>query len=173
MERSKDKMRPSLTRSSDLKAPSETVEKPTAGRDAHGHFAANNTVGLASRFTATIKKGLGTSGATGEAAVVAKDARRVFAHVLRSLPSDAAPVRALLAVYSRHAALHSYYTLLAESAGLETPRGLELLVIADRQSQRAERTLVTVHDLARVHAELALKDAPQKNKAWIVQDGDE
>jgi hypothetical protein len=87
--------------------------------------------------------------------VVGRDARRVFGHVLASLPSDAPPVRALLAVYARHQALHAYYTTRAEELGLDSEDGLALLVVADRQSQRAERVLVTCHDLARVHAAAA------------------
>jgi hypothetical protein len=150
------KVRPTLPRASDLEAP-EAEAKPTAGRGAHGHFAGANRIGLEARFVHTVRKALGSGDATGAALVVARDARRVFAHVLRSLPSDAAPVRALLAVYARHQALHAYFTLKAEATGLDTPKGLSLLAVADRQSQRAERTLVTCHDLARVHADLAKK----------------
>ena len=151
VERSHGKARPTLPRASDL-TPAEAAGKPTAERTSHGHFAAGNAVGLGSRFTATVKKSLGRADATGAALIVARDARRVFAHVLASLPSDAPPVRALLAVYARHQALHAYFSLAAEAVGLDTDRGLALLVVADRQSQRAERVLVTVHDLARVHA---------------------
>lgn len=154
IEYSKGKARPTLPRASGL-APKEADEKPTGGRDAHGHFAAGNAVGVGARFTATVRKSLGkagATGATGAALVVASDARRVFGHVLTSLSSDAPPVRALLAVYARHQALHAYYSNRAEELGLDTPEGLALLVVADRQSQRAERVLVTCHDLARVHA---------------------
>lgn len=153
MERSKNKYRPSLTRASDLRPP-KAVGKPTGGRAGHGHFAVGNPHGLGARFTHTVKKSLGTTEAKGDALVVSRDARRVFGHVLASLPSDAPPVRALLAVYARHQALHAYFTTKAEELGLDTPRGLELLAVADRQSQRAERVLVTCHDLARVHADM-------------------
>jgi|SRR5579859_1157889 len=174
VERSHGKARPTLPRSSDLHTP-EPAAKPTDGRGAHGHFAAGNPIGVGARFTHTVRKSLGAQAATGDALVVARDARRVFGHVLAALPSDAAPVRALLAVYARHQALHAYYTLRAEAAGLDTPAGLKLLEVADRQSQRAERVLVTVHDLARVHAarrpdtwalppgfELVEEDAPKE-----------
>ncbi len=155
-ERSHGKLRPALTRASDLVA-TESGAKPPEARTPDGRFAAGNRAALAARFTHTIRKALGTKAASGEALIVARDARRVFGHVLRSLPSDAPPVRALLAVYARHQALHAYYTVRAEAAGLDTPEGLKLLEVADRQSQRAERVLVTCHDLARVHAELAAK----------------
>lgn len=150
-ERSHGKARPSLVRASDL-SPTEAAPKPTDGRTRDGRFAAGNRTGLAARFTATVRKALGTKAATGEALIVARDARRVFGHVLAALPSDAPPVRALLAIYARHQALHAFYTLRAEALGLDTEAGLKLLEVADRQSQRAERVLVTVHDLARIHA---------------------
>jgi hypothetical protein len=152
IEQSHGKARPTLVRASDLTA-ADTAPKPTDARTADGRFAAGNRAALAARFTATIRKALGSKAATGEALIVARDARRLFSHTLASLPSDAPPVRALLAIYSRHAALHAFYTLKAETLGLDTPDGLKLLEVADRQSQRAERVLVTCHDLARVHAE--------------------
>jgi hypothetical protein len=164
MERSKGKLRPSLTRASDLK-PAESDAKPADARAPDGRFAAGNRASVGARFTATIKKSLGSKGASGEALIVARDARRLFGHTLASLPSEAPPVRALVAIYSRHAALNAYYTLKAEAAGLDTERGLELLSVADRQSQRAERVLVTCHDLARVHAKAA--DAASFDTPWL------
>lgn len=150
-ERSKGKMRPSLVRSSDLQAP-VTDAKPTDGRDAHGHFAAGNRSAVDARFTATIKKGLGSKAAEGDSKIVGRDARRVFAHTMRAMPSDAPPVRALVAIYSRHVALHGFFTCAAETAGLTTVAGLKLLEVADRQSQRAERVLVTAQDVSRTCA---------------------
>jgi hypothetical protein len=152
LERSHGKVRPTLPRASDL-TPSEAAEKPTAQRDEHGHFAAGNRTGVGARFANQLKRAMGSAAAGGEVAIVARDARRVFANILPTLPSDAAPVRALLAIHSRHVALHAFFTARAEAAGLQTDAGLKLLEVADRQSQRAERVLVTVHDLARVHAE--------------------
>jgi hypothetical protein len=89
-ERSHGKARPALPRASDLR-PTEAAQKPTGGRTADGRFAAGNRTGLAARFTATIRKSLGTHAATGEALIVARDARRLFGHTLASLPSDAPP----------------------------------------------------------------------------------
>ena len=153
-ERSHGKARPTLVRASDLQ-PTDSAPIPTDGRTADGRFASGNRVSVGNRFKRTLRKVLGDRADNGEAGIVAADARRVFSHVLRSLPSDAAPVRALLAVHARHLALHAFYTTKAAAAGLDTEEGLKLLEVADRQSQRAERVLVTVHDLARVHAEAA------------------
>lgn len=152
IEKSHGKARPALVRSSDLRASGDTASKPTAERDAHGHFAAGNRSAVAARFTATVKKALGSKAAAGEARIVTRDAKRVMSHILRALPSDAAPVRVLVAIHARHVALHGYYTAKAEEAGLDTNRGLELLAVADRQSQRAERVLVTATDIARTCA---------------------
>ena len=101
----------------------------------------------------------------GEAGIVAGDAKRIMVHVLRSLPSDAAPVRVLAGIHARHVALNAYFTAKAEAAGLDTEQGLALLTVASRESQRAERTLVTLHDLARVHAEADAKRQPFGNIA--------
>jgi hypothetical protein len=169
IERSHGKARPALPRASDLRTP-ESAEKPTDARRPDGRFGPGNRASVGARFTATIKKSLGTKAATGEALIVARDARRLFGHTLASLPSDAPPVRALLAIYSRHAALHAYYTLKAEALGLDTPEGLKLLEVADRQSQRAERVLVTCHDLARVHANAEKGRAGANDTPWLVKE---
>jgi hypothetical protein len=120
---------------------------------------------LGARWKHTLKKALGNSAAEGDAGVVASDAHRVMLHVLRSLPSDAAPVRVMVAIHARHVALNAYYTRAAELAGLDTPEGLALLVVADRQSQRAERVLVTCHDLARIHAQASKR--PGELPPWL------
>ncbi len=149
-ERSKGKMRPSLVRGSDLR-PAETDTKPTDQRAVHGHFAVGNRSAVEARFKHTVKRSLGTSG-DGEVGIVASDAKRIYLHVLRSFPSDAPPVRVLVAIHARHAALHAYYTVKAEQAGLTTPEGMALLAVADRQSARAERVLVSAQDMARACA---------------------
>lgn len=151
LERTHGKLRPGLPRASDLTEP-PTAEKRPTGRDALGHFVKGNRSAVGARFTHAVRKSLGSKASSGEALVVANDARRVFAQVLRSLPSDAPPVRALLSVYSRHQSLHAFFTCKAEAVGLDTPKGLELLEQANKQSQRAERVLVTCFDLARICA---------------------
>ncbi len=150
-ERSHGKARPSLVRASDLR-PAEPDANRTGERDARGQFAAGNRTGALARFQATVKKSLGSGGTDSETGIIARDARRVFANVMRALASDAAPVRVLVAIHARHVALHGYYTAKAEAAGLETTQGLKLLEVADRQSQRAERVLVTAQDVARTCA---------------------
>lgn len=151
IERSHEKARPTLPRASDLASP-VTDGKPTDARGSHGHFTAGNRSALGARFKATLRKSLGNKASDGDVLTVYRDAQRVFAHTIRSLPSDAAPVRTLVVLHARHVALHGFFTAKAETAGLETELGQKLLVIADRQSQRAERVLVTALDVARVCA---------------------
>lgn len=168
LERSHGKLRPALVRASDLQ-PVESGGSRSDARDRHGRFAPGNRASVGNRFKRTLRKVLGDQADAGEAGVVAADARRVFSHVLRALPSDAAPVRGLLAMHARHLALHAYFTTKAAAAGLDTEAGLKLLAVADRQSQRAERVLVTVHDIARIHAaKLPVPDplAPPVGFTW-------
>jgi hypothetical protein len=161
-ERSHGKARPTLPRASDLH-PGDAGPKPREGRTPGGHFAAGNRLGVGARWKATLKKALGSTASVGETGIVAADAQRVMSHVLRSLPSDAAPVRVMVAIHARHVALNAYFTAKAEAAGLDTEAGLALLAVADRQSQRAERVLVTCHDLARVHAEQDAASRPPED----------
>jgi len=165
IERSHGKARPTLPRASDL--PNDDPDrKPSGGRAEGGRFAAGNRIGIGARWKATLKKALGTTG-EGEAGIVAADAQRVMTHVLRALPSDAAPVRVLVGIHARHVALHAFYTAKAEAAGLDTEKGQKLLEIADRQSQRAERTLISAIDVARTHA----AKKPKANQ-WLTTPGE-
>lgn len=162
LERSHGKMRPGRVRAHDL-IPPKSVVKPPSGRDANGNFAPGNRIGVGARWKNTVRKALGSTANPGTVGIVARDAARVMAHVLRSLPSDAPPVRVLVAIHARHVALNAYFTAAAEAAGLDTPEGRELLAVADRQSQRAERTLVTALDVARVSA---TREQPLPGPTW-------
>lgn len=163
IEKSHGKARPTLPRSSDLASP-EADAKPTDERSTHGHFAAGNRTGLDARFKATVKRALGNKASSGEVRAVYRDALRVFSTTLRSLPSDAGPVRTLCALHARHVALNGYFTAKAEEAGLDSMAGARLLEIADRQSQRAERVLVTAMDVAKTCAEVSAKNT---KPAWM------
>jgi hypothetical protein len=92
-------------------------------------------------------------GHEGEALILAKDTRRVLGQLLQSLPSSAPPVRVLATISARHTVMNGYFVAKAEAAGLDTERGQALLAIASRESQRAERTLISAMDVARVCAE--------------------
>ena len=166
-ERSKGKMRPRLPRASDMRT-SKTEADRSADHDRRGLFTAGNRAAKGSGLKRVTRKAMGDRAATGEAAIVARDARRVGSAVLSSLPSDAAPVRVLVAMHARHVALHAYYTHLAEVAGLDTPEGLKFLEVADRQSQRAERVLVTAQDMARVCASETEKRRAYVEPTWAI-----
>jgi hypothetical protein len=146
-ERSKGKMRPSLVRSSDL-VTVETEANPTDGRGPDGRFAPGNRVSVGSGCRRTQKKLLGPHAGREDERLVRRDAFRVFTQTMLSMPSDAPPVRSLVSLHSRHVALAAYYGALASAAGLASDAGMTLQAVADRQSQRAERVLVTAIDVA-------------------------
>jgi hypothetical protein len=150
-EKSKGKVRPALPRASDL-GQGEAAGKPTEGRADGGRFAAGNAIGLGARWKASVKKALGPHAVAGAVEVIRGDAERIYLAVLRSVGSDAAPVRALAALHARHMALHAFYTRLAEEKGLDTDEGQKVQALADGQSVRAERTVVSCIAAARALA---------------------
>jgi hypothetical protein len=147
IEQSHGKARPVLPRSSDL-APVEAERNPLEGRSEAGHFAAGNRLGVGARWKASIKKLLGKAADETIAKAVGADATRVYLAVLRSMPSDAAPVRSLVALHARHIAVAAYFTDRAAAVGLDTEQGLAFLQVASNHGQRAERTAVTALDVA-------------------------
>jgi hypothetical protein len=150
IEKSHGKARPTLPRASDL-VRIESDGHRTDGRDPLGRFAGGNRLSIGHGLKATLKKLLGPRVDAPEAKAIRRDAWRVFAGTMSAMVSDAPPVRALVSLYSGHVALAGYYRAKASAVGLDTPEGLRFLEVADRQSTRAERTIVTAHDLARVH----------------------
>jgi hypothetical protein len=157
-ERSHGKARPTLVRASDLQ-PSESVRDRTDGRRADGRFAEGNRHSIGRGWKTTLKKLLGPKADDEVSRLIRRDAWRVFAATMQVMASDAAPVRAMVSLYAGHVALAAFYRAKATGVGLDTEPGLKLLDVADRQSQRAERTLVTAHDLARLHADQERKNA--------------
>lgn len=159
-ETSHGKARTILARSSDLpKIKSE--RKPSDGRDTDGRFASGNRLSVGAGFKRTAKKLLGLGPAKGVSAeehIVRRDAWRVFVATMATMPTDSAPVRSLVSLHARHVALAAVYTAKAAEAGLDTDKGMAMQAAADRQSQRAERVLVTALDVA---ARLASKNRPQ------------
>lgn len=155
-ERSHSKARPTLPRASDLRA-GTSARKPTDGRDAAGRFVPGNRVSVGAGFKRTAKKLLGSGTGSTEEHILRRDAWRVFTATMRTMPVDAPPVRSLVGLHSRHIALAAMYGAKASAAGLDTPEGMRLQEAADRQSQRAERVLVTALDVARVVADQEAK----------------
>ena len=147
MERSHDKMRPSLPRSKELHV-TETVGKPSEGRDVNGRASAGNRLAVGAGMKHATKKLLGKGATEGDAVVVARDGLRLFYAALRELPSDGAVVRTLAGLYGRHSAVSAYFTAKADASGLGTPDGVAWADAALRHGQRAERLAVTMLDVA-------------------------
>jgi hypothetical protein len=116
---------------------------------------AGHTHGTDSRAKHVVGKSLGSP-----------DARKIYFAVMRSLPSKAPTVRGLVALHAQHMAQHAALTTAAEAAGIATPEGQKLMALADEQGRRAERTLVTAHDLARIAAESEAKARPPAWQQW-------
>lgn len=148
IEKSHGKARPMLVRSGDLRTV-ESDGKPTDGRTPDGRFAAGNRASVGAGFKRTAKKLLGPRSGTVEERTVRRDAWRIYIATMRMMPSEAAPVRTLVGLHARHVALAALYGALASVAGVASTEGLRLQEAADRQSQRAERVLVTALDVAR------------------------
>lgn len=146
-EQSHGKARPTLPRSSDL-SPVDAERNPRQGRTDAGHFAKGNRLGVGARWKASVKKLLGRVADDEITAAVGGDAWRVYLATLRAMPSDAAPVRSLVALHARHVAVAGYFTNRAAAIGLDTKEGLAFLEIASHHGQRAERTAVTALDVA-------------------------
>lgn len=147
IEMSHGKARPVLPRSSDLQSV-EADRNPRDGRTQGGHFAAGNRIGVGARWKASVKKLLGRTADDTITAAVGADAWRVYLATLRSMPSDAAPVRSLVALHARHVAVAGYFTNRAAEVGLDTKEGLAFLEVASHHGQRAERTAVTALDVS-------------------------
>lgn len=147
IERSHGKARPTLPRSSDL-AVVQADEKPAAGRDAQGRFAAGNPIGQGARWKATIRRIIGRGATSEQADSVARQAFRLYCALLRELPSDGPSVRTLAALQARHAALAAFETDRAAELGFETEAGQAALERATKHGQRAERLAVTTIDIA-------------------------
>lgn len=147
LEQSHGKARPTLPRSSDL-SEVQTVREPTEGRGDGGRFAAGNRIAIGAKWKASVKKLLGRTGDDSATEVVGRDSWKIYLATLRAMPSDAAPVRSLVALHARHVAVAGYFTNRAAEVGLDTKEGLAFLEIASHHGQRAERTAVTALDVA-------------------------
>lgn len=162
IERSHGKARPTLPRASALQ-PLGSAPDRSDGRTPDGRFAPGNRASVGSGFRRTTKKLLGPTGAdSSQERIVRRDAWRVFVATMRTMPSDAAPVRTLIGLHARHVALAALYAQLASEATLGSAASLKLQEAADRQSQLATRVLVTALDAARVCAQ---RDAAGKPSA--------
>lgn len=146
IEQSHGKARPTLPRSGDLHVVT-TVREPTEGRTVGGRFGPGNRIALGAKWKSSIKRLLGRSGEDA-AEAVGRDAWKIYLATLRSMPTDAAPVRSLVALHARHVAVAGYFTNKAAEVGLETEKGLAFLDVASHHGQRAERTAVTALDIA-------------------------
>lgn len=140
------KARPTLPRSSDLRA-ADPDAKPAATRDAQGRFLAGSTDGFGARWKHAIAEQLGRS-LEGEAGRLGREAYKLYRALLRDMPVDNASVRVLVAARARAVTLAGFLARRAAEVGNETSEGERLLARAATWDARAERNAVTAWDLA-------------------------
>lgn len=150
MERSHDKMRPSLPRSRELPAVLPTAPERPRQRDAHGRFTPGNHASLGRGAKAALRRllGRGNDIADADAAQLARDAERLFAATLAELPSDGATVRQLAASFARHSALQGFWAARAAELGLSSDEAVKAEEHASKHGARAERLAISMLDVA-------------------------
>jgi hypothetical protein len=145
IEISHGKARSILPRSSDL-SPVPAVRPPNHGTN--GRFTPGNGAARGRLAKQAIARALGIRSGDENVAVVAKDAMRVMAVVMRDMPSDAPTVVNLVALLARHSAVAAFFNVQADKHGLDSKDGKEALEAAMQHGQRAERLTVTALDVA-------------------------
>ncbi len=146
LERSHGAARPTLPRSSDLKAP-DTVGEPSDSRRADGRFASGNQLATGRGWKHSIARSLGRDMA-GEAGELGEEAYRLYRAFLADLPCDCASVRSLVAQRARAAVLAARYARRACEVGLDTDEGAKALQLTTQLDARAERLAVTSLDVS-------------------------
>lgn len=131
------------------------------------------------------KNGQFTTGnrAAGDRAIVAvlkkaglggRDVRRGARALLKVLPSDAAPVKALAHEWSNALIFSAVNRSTAIKLGVDTPDGMRAQSLALAWDQRAERLLVTAWDIANRLADAAyLNAAATVVPPWLKRVGDD
>jgi hypothetical protein len=147
MERTKGKLRPSLPRSSDL-AVVRAVGEPLGNRDARGRFASGNEIGRGRGWRNLIRKSLGTEASTPLVERLVRETLVLHAGFMRELPFQGLQVNAPTAARAKWVAISAHVVNRALELGIETDKGRELLELALRLDQRAERLAVTALDMA-------------------------
>jgi hypothetical protein len=153
LERSHGKRRVRMPRSGRLTALG-TVADPSDGRGAAGRFGKGNSVAVDRGAKHVLSKAMATDGLQGDAAIVARDTRKLLMATLRELPSKAAVVRTAAYGHAREAALAAYYDAKANEAGLDSDRGMKLTDKAAQHRKLASSLSVVAIDQAAVMAEV-------------------
>jgi|SRR6478736_4070109 len=156
---------------SELPNVSATVQERTDSealtRTPDGKFGKDNTAAKNRASKESIKKLLGKRLSTDPVVKqLTADAHKLFAATLRTMPCDAAPVRAFVAIYARNLAVAGFFQTKAADAGLDTPQGLKFLEVAQKCEHRAEHVLTSALGFA---TKLAATEPAKGNsiEAWI------
>ncbi len=151
-ERSHGKARTILPRSSDLLSVPQPEPKPTAKRGSDGRFAPGNTVGRGKGAKKALAQLMGVDTSNPVVKFVGAVATQTYRAHLDEMPNRGSIVSSLVAMAARHEALSGYFHAEGCRLGLGSPDGLKALENASKQSQRAERLLVTALDISKALA---------------------
>jgi hypothetical protein len=169
-------MRPRL---SDVSSAATAGEPNREGRDERGRFTVGNRAAVerSARRAITIRERqlleaelakLPDSSVTpSERARLLRDVRALFRSACRSVASASPIVVASLASYARSSVIASLLTARAVEAGVDTPRGLQLLEAAQRSEARGERASLHAVSMAKLLAEPGRKSL---SAPWLEDD---
>lgn len=147
IEKSHDKARPSLPRSSDLAAVPAVDERPRQ-RDSNGRWTAGNAGGIGRGWRAAIRKMVGRDLKGDDAEPLARESFRMYQALLAELPHTGAQVSSLVAARARSAVMSARYAARAAELGLDSVEGMRALEVSMRLDARAERLCVTAIDVS-------------------------
>jgi len=130
-----------------VQAAAESGRKPSDGRDEQGRAAPGNRLAVGAGFKAQVRRSLGDPDdpAVGD---LVRQAVKMYAAILREMPSDGPQVRQLVAAQARHAVLGTHYSNLAAKAGLDTSAGMAFADAARNHDTTAQRLSTTAFDRA-------------------------
>lgn len=164
LERSHGKLRPALTRASDLTIPQAMPDR-LHGRDARGRFAPGSKSARGRGWKRAIRELAGPL-AEAEVRQLSGDAGSLLRATLSTLPYQGPLVTPLVAENARSTVLAARFAARALELGLDSKAGREALELSMRLGQRAERTAVTAWDLATRAAEAERKRP--RDVPWLV-----
>jgi len=143
-----------------VQAATESGRQPSDGRDEMGRAAAGNRLAVGSGFKAQVRRSLGDPDDPAIGALV-RQAVKMYAAILREMPSDGPQVRQLVAAQARHAVLATHYSNLAAKVGLDTASGMSFADAARNHDTTAQRLSTTAFDRAvKVAAAAPRQDHP-------------
>jgi hypothetical protein len=142
-----------------VRSAEKSARRPSVGRDRHGHFLPGNPHAIGQGFKAMVRASLGDPDDP-QIGEMAKQAARLYLHIVAGLPSDGVVVRQMSAAQARHVVLATHLTNESIKAGIGTDRGLKLAEAARAHDKTAQSLSVAAFDRAVKEAAMKPKHDP-------------